>query len=164
MTPGCLAASATARQKRSPRQLADRARTCSSIDRKAGIAFPAFGRMYILNYMVQYSALDRTFGALADPTRREILERLAEGPASVSELAQPAGMSMTGLLKHVRILERAQLVTTEKQGRVRQCRLDPGHLDDAALWIQDSRRRWERRLDRLGSYLERSAGPEGAAS
>ena len=115
-----------------------------------------------LNYMVKFSPLDRTFGALADPTRREILERLARGPASVSELAGPAGMSMPGLLKHVRILEQAQLVTTEKQGRVRQCRLDPGHLDDAAQWIQ-ARRRWERRLDRLGAYLQRQTEREGAA-
>ena len=119
--------------------------------------------------MVKYSVLDRTFGALADPTRREILERLAEGPASVSELARPLGMSMPGLLKHVRILEQAQLVSTRKQGRVRECRLDPGQLDDAARWIQDRRRRWERRLDRLGTYLdrqgglERQAGPEGMA-
>jgi DNA-binding transcriptional ArsR family regulator len=105
--------------------------------------------------MVQYSVLDRTFSALADPTRREILERLSDGPASVSELAQPFGMSMTGLLKHVRILEQAHLVTTHKQGRVRQCRLDPEHLDDAEQWIQTYRRRWQRRLDRLGNYLER---------
>ena len=105
--------------------------------------------------MVKYSVLDRTFAALADPTRRQILERLSAGPASVSELARPAGMSMPGLLKHVRILEQAHLVTTQKQGRVRQCRLDPGHLDDAEQWIQQSRRRWERRLDRLGNYLER---------
>ena len=111
--------------------------------------------------MVKHSELDRTFGALSDPTRREILARLAEGPASISELTRPAGMSMPGLLKHVRILEQAQLVTTEKQGRVRQCRLDPGHLDDAERWIQDHRRRWERRLDRLGSYIERRAGQEG---
>jgi DNA-binding transcriptional ArsR family regulator len=110
--------------------------------------------------MVKYSVLDRTvldrtFGALADPTRREILERLAEGPASVSELARPLGMSMPGLLKHVRILEQARLVTTQKQGRVRECRLDPGRLDDAARWIQDRQQRWEGRLDRLGAYLER---------
>lgn len=105
--------------------------------------------------MVKYSALDRTFAALADPTRREILERLSDGPASISELAQPFGMSMPGLLKHVRILEQAHLVTTHKRGRVRQCRLDPGYLDDAEQWIQQSRRRWELRLDRLGSYLER---------
>lgn len=113
--------------------------------------------------MVKYPALDRTFGALADPTRREIVERLAKGPASVSELARPSGMSMPGLLKHVRILEQAHLVTTEKRGRVRQCRLDPGQLDDAARWIQASRRRWERRLDRLGTYLERQTEREGAA-
>jgi DNA-binding transcriptional ArsR family regulator len=110
----------------------------------------------MVNYMVKYSVLDRTFAALADPTRREILERLSDGPASVSELDQPSGMSMPGLLKHVRILEQAHLVTTQKQGRVRQCRLDPGHLDDAEQWIQAYRRRWERRLDRLGDYLERS--------
>ena len=112
--------------------------------------------------MVKYSGLDRTFGALADPTRREILERLAQGPASVSELAGPSGMSMPGLLKHVRILEQAQLVTTEKHGRVRQCRLDPGHLTDAAQWIQ-ARQRWERRLDRLGTYLQRQTEQEGTA-
>lgn len=113
--------------------------------------------------MVNYSVLDRTFGALADPTRREILERLAEGPASVSELARPLGMSMPGLLKHVRILEQARLVTTQKQGRVRECRLDPAQLDDAERWIQDRRRRWEGRLDRLGSYLDRQTGREGTA-
>lgn len=112
--------------------------------------------------MVKYSALDRTFGALADPTRREILERLAQGPATVGELARPAGMSLPGLLKHVRILEQARLVTTEKQGRVRQCRLDPGHLDDAAHWMQAQRQRWERRLDRLGTYLQRQTEREGA--
>ena len=105
--------------------------------------------------MVKYSVLDRTFAALADPTRREILERLSDGPASVSELAQPFGMSMPGLLKHVRILEQAHLVTTQKRGRVRQCRLDPAHLDDAEQWIQTYRRHWERRLARLGNYLER---------
>src|SRR5438105_7084892 len=104
--------------------------------------------------MVKLSVLDRTFAALADPTRREILERLSDGPASISELAQPSGMSMPGLLKHVRALEQAHLVTTHKRGRVRECRLNPGHLDDAEQWIQQYRRRWERRLDRLGSYIE----------
>src|ERR1700722_18661175 len=103
--------------------------------------------------MVKYSVLDRTFGALADPTRRGILERLAEGPASVSELARPLGMSMPRLLKHVRILEQAQLVTTQKQGRLRECRLAPGQLDDAARWIGDRRRRWERRLSRRGALI-----------
>jgi DNA-binding transcriptional ArsR family regulator len=113
--------------------------------------------------MVKYSALDRTFGALADPTRREILERLAQGPASVTELARPFGMSMPGLLKHVRILEQAQLVTTEKHGRVRECQLDPGNLDDAGRWIGLQRRRWERRLDRLATYIQQQAEREGEA-
>lgn len=113
--------------------------------------------------MVKHSVLDGTFAALADPTRRQILERLADGPASVSELAEPFGMTMPGLLKHVRILEQANLVTTQKQGRVRQCRLEPGHLDDAERWIQLYRRRWERKLDRLGNYLDRQKGTEGTA-
>ncbi len=113
--------------------------------------------------MVKYSVLDRTFAALSDPTRREILERLARGPATISELAQPSGMSMPGLLKHVRVLEQAHLVTTEKQGRVRQCRLGPGQLDDAAQWIEAYRRRWEGRLDRLGGYLERQKERKGAS-
>jgi DNA-binding transcriptional ArsR family regulator len=108
--------------------------------------------------MVRYSALDRTFSALSDPTRRRILERLAHGPATVSELAEPLDMTLPGLLKHVRILEEAELVVTEKQGRTRRCRLGPQDLDDAARWIQTYRRHWEGRLDRLGGYLERQKG------
>jgi len=103
--------------------------------------------------MVQYQALDRTFSALSDPTRRDILDRLGRGPASIGELASPFGMSLTGMKKHVQILERARLVTTEKVGRTRQCRLGPEHLEDAVQWIQLHRRRWERRLDGLESYL-----------
>ena len=110
---------------------------------------------HILRCMPKYVGLDRMFHALGDSSRRAMVERLSRGPASVSELARPLGMSMPGLLKHVRILEQAQLVTTQKQGRVRECRLDPGQLDDAARWIQARQQRWERRLDRLGSYLER---------
>lgn len=105
-----------------------------------------------------YSTLDRTFSALSDPTRRDILERLAGGPATVSELAEPFDITLPGLLKHVRILEQAQLVTTEKQGRTRQCRLGTEHLDDAAQWIQTWRCRWDGRLDRLEDYLARSKG------
>ena len=108
--------------------------------------------------MVRYSVLDRTFSALSDPTRRHILERLTHGPATISELAQPFGISLPGLLKHVRILEEADLVITEKHGRTRHCRLGPGHLDDAAGWIQTYQRRWEGRLDRLGGYLDRRKG------
>jgi DNA-binding transcriptional ArsR family regulator len=112
--------------------------------------------------MVQYQALDerldRTFAALADPTRRDILDRLGRGPASISELARPSGMTLTGMKKHVRILEGARLVTTEKVGRTRQCRLGPERLEDAAQWIHLYRRRWERRLDGLESYLARHKG------
>ncbi len=108
--------------------------------------------------MVKYPSLDRTFAALSDPTRRDILERLAAGPATVSELAQPFEISLPGLLKHVRILEAAELVTTQKRGRTRECRLGAERLDDAAWWIETYRRRWEGRLDRLEGYLERQQG------
>jgi DNA-binding transcriptional ArsR family regulator len=108
--------------------------------------------------MVKYSALDRTFSALSDPTRREILERLARGPATISELAHPFDISLPGLIKHVRILEEAHLVITEKQGRTRRCRLGSEQLDDAAQWIQTYRRRWEGRLDRLEAYLDKQKG------
>jgi DNA-binding transcriptional ArsR family regulator len=104
--------------------------------------------------MVNHSTLDRTLSALADPTRREILRRLASGPATISELAYPFDMSLPGLLKHVRVLEDARLVITQKQGRTRQCRLGPEQLDDAAQWIATYRRRWEGRLDRLEGYLD----------
>jgi len=108
--------------------------------------------------MVKYSTLDRTFSALSDPTRREILQRLARGPATIGELSHPFDISLPGLMKHVRILEEAQLVITEKKGRTRECRLGSEHLDDAAQWIETYRRRWEDRLDRLGDYLERKKG------
>ncbi len=113
----------------------------------------------ILNLMVQYkSTLDRTFSALSDPTRRAVLERLGRGPATIGELAEPSGMTLTGLKKHVRILEEAELVTTEKVGRARECRLGPGRLDDATSWIETHRRRWERRLDRLEDHIEKKWG------
>jgi DNA-binding transcriptional ArsR family regulator len=108
--------------------------------------------------MVQSQTLDRTFSALSDPTRRDILERLTRGPASVSELARPTGISLPGVLKHVRILEEANLVTTEKRGRTRECRLGPEQMDDATRWIESYRRQWERRLDRLEAIIERTKG------
>ena len=117
------------------------------------------GYSYILNLMVQYSQrLDGTFSALSDPTRRAILERLRRGPATIGELAEPAGMSLTGLGKHVRVLEEAGLVTTEKVGRTRECRLGPGRLEDATRWIERYRRLWEHRLDGLEGYLEKNKG------
>jgi DNA-binding transcriptional ArsR family regulator len=108
--------------------------------------------------MVKLQPLDRTFSALSDPTRRAILERLGRGPATMSELAHPFGISLPGLMKHVRILEQADLVTTAKHGRTRQCRLGPERLEDAAAWIELYRGRWERRLDRLEGYLEKRKG------
>ena len=84
--------------------------------------------------------MDGTLSALSDPTRRAILERLGQGSATISELAEPTGMSLTGLKKHVRILEEAELVTTEKKGRTRHCRLGPKRLDDATQWIEGYRR------------------------
>jgi len=110
--------------------------------------------------MVQSQVLDRTFSALSDPTRRDILERLTRGPASISELARPTGISLPGVLKHVRILEEANLVTTEKRGRTRECRLGPEQMDDATTWIESQRRQWERRLDRLEAIIERTKGEQ----
>lgn len=104
---------------------------------------------------VHYNAtLDRTFFALSDPTRREILGRLARAPATLSELAAPFGLTLNGVRKHVGILEDVDLVVTAKVGRTRQCRLGSAHLDDAARWIEDYRHSWERRLDRFGAYVE----------
>ena len=113
-----------------------------------------------MNLVVQYfSTLDSTFSALSDPTRRSILERLGrQGPATISELAEPAGMSLTGFKKHVQILEEAELVSTEKRGRVRHCRLGPKRLEDAGQWIEDYRRGWEERFDRLEEIIERKKG------
>lgn len=104
--------------------------------------------------MVQYQGLDRTFGALADSTRRSILDRLARGPATISELAEPFGMSLSGLKKHVHILEAAGLVTSEKKGRIRECRLGPSQLDEAIQWIDWYRAQWNHRLDRLEKYMD----------
>jgi DNA-binding transcriptional ArsR family regulator len=104
---------------------------------------------------VQYSqTLDRTFFALSDPTRRGILERLARGPATIGELAEPFGLTLNGLKKHVGILEAVDLVVTEKVGRARECRLGPAQLQDATVWIESYRRVWQRRLDRFGAYVE----------
>ncbi|HEU4989018.1 MAG TPA: metalloregulator ArsR/SmtB family transcription factor [Gemmatimonadaceae bacterium] len=106
--------------------------------------------------MVHYRpTLDATFGALADPTRRGVLSRLARSDAAISELAAAHRMTLTGMHKHVRVLERAGLVTTRKVGRVRRCSLGPRTLDDAARWITHYRRMLDARLDRLEEFLER---------
>ncbi len=108
--------------------------------------------------------LDRLFHALADPTRRGIVERLLAGPASVTDLAQPTGMSMPTVLKHIAVLEETGLVISEKSGRTRICRASAAPLAAAETWIEDQRRLWEERLDRLDDYVtklmkERANGP-----
>ena len=108
--------------------------------------------------MVKSQTLDRTFSALSDPTRRDILERLSTGPASASELARPTGISLPGMLKHIRILEQANLVTTEKSGRTRECRVGPEQMEDVTRWIERYREQWDRQLDRLEVIIERKKG------
>jgi DNA-binding transcriptional ArsR family regulator len=105
----------------------------------------------MVNRMVQYSpTVDRAFAALGDPTRRAVLERLGTGSATVSELAEPFGMSLTGMKKHIRLLEEAELVTTEKVGRVRSCTLLPYAFEGISSWLQ--------RLDRFAQVVERTKG------
>lgn len=105
--------------------------------------------------MVQYQLVDRTLGAIADPTRRAVLERLCDGPATIGELAEPFGISLTGMKKHVQVLELAELVSTEKVGRARVCRTGPRRLEDLATWVESYRGMLEERLDRFGELLER---------
>jgi len=114
----------------------------------------------ILNWMVQYAPVDRTFAALADPTRRSVLERLGSGSATISELAQPFGMSLTGMKKHVRVLEETELVATEKVGRTRLCHLGPRRLDDVQLWVETYRQMVNEQLDRFGEVLDRTKGDQ----
>lgn len=96
---------------------------------------------------------DRLFHALGDPTRRAILDRLVAGPASVSRLAEPLGITLTAVMQHLQILEEAALVHTEKPGRVRTCRIESAGFHHLEQWIRDHRSAWERKLDRLGAFL-----------
>jgi DNA-binding transcriptional ArsR family regulator len=101
-----------------------------------------------------HSPLDSAFQALADATRRAIVARLSQGPASVSELAQPLAMSLPAVMQHLAVLEGAGLVRSEKVGRVRTCRIDPQAMSLAEQWLHQRRNEWEARLDRLGDYLK----------
>jgi DNA-binding transcriptional ArsR family regulator len=101
----------------------------------------------------QLEDLDRVLQALADPTRRRILEQLGDGPASVTLLAAPLPMSLAAVMQHLQILEGCGLIASEKVGRVRTCRLDVERLDLVVDWVAARRRTWERRLDRLGDAL-----------
>jgi DNA-binding transcriptional ArsR family regulator len=104
--------------------------------------------------------LDRTFSALADPTRRAIVERLADGEASVTELAAPFAMSLPAVSKHLKVLEKAGLISRGRQAQWRPCRLEPEPLKEASDWLQEYRRLWEERLDRLDEYLRTLQGKE----
>jgi len=106
--------------------------------------------------MVQYQKthLDASFAALADPTRRGILERLARADASITDLAGKFRMTLTGMKKHIAVLEQTGLVTTEKVGRVRTCKLGPRRLEEEAAWIESYRQLWLARFDELDSVIE----------
>lgn len=112
--------------------------------------------------MVKYSSrlLDGTFSALADPTRRAILARLARGESSVTELAEPFDMSLPAISKHLRVLETAGLLARERDGRVHRCRLVAGPMNDAAEWIARCRRFWEEQFEALSEYLKDSKEKE----
>jgi len=115
--------------------------------------------------MPKYSAtkereLDMVFHALADPSRRVMVERLTRGPASVSELAEPLAMSLPAVVQHLQVLETSGLVRSEKVGRVRTCRIVPKTLTSAEQWITQRRSIWERRLDRLGDFLGEQPEPK----
>lgn len=111
-------------------------------------------RRAILKYMLNNSpALDLAFQALADPTRRAIVDRLCRGPAAVSELAKPLPMSLPAVVQHLQVLEASGLVRSQKKGRVRTCSLETSSLRAVERWVIDRRASWEMRLDRLGAYL-----------
>jgi DNA-binding transcriptional ArsR family regulator len=108
----------------------------------------------MVKYMLNHGqSLDGVFRALADPTRRAMVERLSRAPAAVSELAEPHAMSLAAVMQHLQVLEQSGLVRTEKNGRTRTCRIEAAALDLAGKWIADRRALWERRLDRLGEIL-----------
>ena len=109
----------------------------------------------MVNY--QNAVLDRTFAALADPTRRRILAHLARGDQRVTHLARPHAMSLPAVSKHLRVLEKAGLLRRRRYGRVHEMQLDAKPLEKAAKWVQEYRRFWEGSLDRLADYLEKTA-------
>jgi DNA-binding transcriptional ArsR family regulator len=109
----------------------------------------------MLNYQ-----LDKTFAALADPTRRAMVDRLAQGPATVSELARPLPMSLPAAMLHLKVLQESGLVTSQKVGRVRTCRIEPKMLSQVEMWVTERRQMWERNLDRLGAWLDETETEE----
>jgi len=114
--------------------------------------------MLTVNQMVKYQSrsLNRTFAALADPTRRRILAHLAQGDRRVTDLARPHDMSLPAVSKHLRVLEKAGLLRRRRYGRVHEMRLDAKPLKEAAQWVEEYRKFWEGSLDRLAAYLEKT--------
>jgi DNA-binding transcriptional ArsR family regulator len=109
----------------------------------------------LLNHMVQYATrLDTSFAALSDATRRGVLEQLGRADASITDLAERFQMTLTGMKKHVGVLEQAGLVTTKKVGRVRRCRLGPRRLEEETAWLARHRQRWDERFDELDKVVE----------
>lgn len=115
---------------------------------------------WLFNLLVKMQQLDHTFAALADPTRRAILARLALGEATVGELAEPFEVSLPAISKHLKVLETADLIIREKRAQQRVCRLRPEALKTASDWIEQNRRMWEERFDRLDAYLRELQGKE----
>ena len=107
----------------------------------------------MLNQPAEPAPIDLLFQALADPTRRQMIERLSRGPASVSALAEPLAMSLPAVIQHLQVLESSGLVRTEKVGRVRTCSIEPAALRAAEQWMAAQRATWERRLEQLGHHL-----------
>ena len=116
---------------------------------------------HILKCMLNQTTIDQVFDALGDPTRRRLVERLSQGPASVSDLAKPLGITLAAVVQHLQVLERSGVVRTHKVGRVRECRIEPAGLNVAADWIAERKSLWERRLDRLGDILAEEEQPTG---
>ena len=114
----------------------------------------------ILKFMLKYKPVDEVFRALSDSTRRDLVERLSGGPATVSQLAQPLEMSLSAVVQHLAILESCGVVRSEKVGRTRTCRLEPMGLRLAEDWFAGQRALWERRLDRLGDMLAEDMAAE----
>jgi DNA-binding transcriptional ArsR family regulator len=118
----------------------------------------------ILKSMLKYQPVDDVFRALGDPTRRDLVERLSGGPATVSQLAQPLEMSLSAVVQHLAVLESSGLVSSEKVGRTRTCRLEPLGLRVAEDWFAGQRAEWARRLDRLGEVLVEDLANEQTAT
>jgi DNA-binding transcriptional ArsR family regulator len=106
--------------------------------------------------LAQRASVNRVFHALGDPTRRAILEKLSEGPVSVSKLAGPLSVTLAAVVQHLQVLEKSGLVQTQKAGRVRTCRMNPRGFSVAEQWIENRRALWEKRFDRLGEFLSQT--------